>query len=56
MTKVELLKDYYRRCYSRCKVIDGLGMIVNQGILGVKYWTGITADAGVMRDALAKVL
>ncbi|MCX6451331.1 MAG: shikimate dehydrogenase [Actinobacteria bacterium] len=39
-----------------CKVIDGLGMIVNQGILGVKYWTGITADAGVMRDALAKVL
>ncbi len=39
-----------------CQVIDGLGMIVNQGILGVKYWTGITADAGVMRDALAKVL
>ncbi|TSA21525.1 MAG: shikimate dehydrogenase [Actinomycetales bacterium] len=39
-----------------CKVIGGLGMIVNQGILGVKYWTGITADAGVMRDALAKVL
>jgi len=39
-----------------CKVIDGLGMIVNQGILGVKYYTGITADAGVMRDALAKVL
>ena len=29
-----------------CKVIDGLGMIVNQGILGVKYWTGISSDAG----------
>lgn len=39
-----------------CKVIGGLGMIVNQGILGVKYWTGITADAGVMRDAITKVL
>lgn len=35
-----------------CRAIDGLGMLVNQGIVGVEYWTGITPDAGVMRSAL----
>jgi shikimate dehydrogenase len=35
-----------------CRAIDGLGMLVNQGIVGVEYWTGITPDADVMRKAL----
>ena len=35
-----------------CRAIDGLGMLVNQGIVGVQYWTGITPDADVMRKAL----
>jgi shikimate dehydrogenase len=35
-----------------CKTADGLGMLVNQGIIGIKYWTGIDADAAVMRQAL----
>lgn len=35
-----------------CRAIDGLGMLVNQGIVGVQYWTGITPDAVVMRRAL----
>jgi shikimate dehydrogenase len=35
-----------------CVTIDGLGMLVGQGILGIKYWTGIDADADVMRAAL----
>lgn len=35
-----------------CKTADGLGMLVNQGVIGIKYWTGIDADAGVMRQAL----
>ncbi|MEZ4826926.1 MAG: shikimate dehydrogenase [Bacteroidia bacterium] len=35
-----------------CRVIDGLGMLVNQGVIGMKYWTGIDPDAGVMREAL----
>lgn len=35
-----------------CITLDGLGMLVGQGILGIKYWTGIDADAGVMRAAL----
>ena len=35
-----------------CVTIDGLGMLVGQGILGIKYWTGIDANADVMRAAL----
>lgn len=44
-----------------CKVIDGLGMLVNQGIIGVEYWTEATTgtricpEAGVMRKALEDV-
>lgn len=39
-----------------CRAIDGLGMLVNQGIVGVQYWTGITPDAEVMRTALASAM
>lgn len=35
-----------------CKTADGLGMLVNQGVIGIKYWTGVDVDAGVMRQAL----
>lgn len=35
-----------------CKVIDGLGMLVAQGVIGVEYWTGFKPDASVMRKAL----
>lgn len=38
-----------------CRVIDGLGMLVAQGVIGIEYWTGQTADAGVMRRALEEV-
>jgi shikimate dehydrogenase len=38
-----------------CKVIDGLGMLVNQGVIGIKYWTGIDPDATVMRKALEDI-
>jgi shikimate dehydrogenase len=37
---------------SGCQTADGIGMLVNQGVIGVKYWTGIDVDAGVMRLAL----
>ena len=37
------------------KVIDGLGMLVNQGVIGIKHWTGIDPDPSVMRAALEKV-
>ena len=39
-----------------CKTIDGLGMVVNQGVLAIKYWTGVDVDANVMREKLLEVL
>lgn len=39
-----------------CRALDGLGMLVNQGIVGVQYWTGIEPDADVMRKALEVAL
>lgn len=38
-----------------CRVIDGLGMLVAQGVIGIEYWTGKTPDAVVMRRALEQV-
>jgi shikimate dehydrogenase len=35
-----------------CRVIDGLGMLVNQGVIGIEYWTGRMPDPQVMRAAL----
>ncbi|MBP89778.1 MAG: shikimate dehydrogenase [Planctomycetaceae bacterium] len=39
-----------------CKTLDGLGMLVNQGIIGFKIWTGVDPDANVMREALEEYL
>jgi len=38
-----------------CVVLDGLGMLVNQGVIGFKYWTGIDAEPSVLRRALEGV-
>lgn len=38
-----------------CPTIDGLGMLVNQGVIGVEYWSGISPDPGVMRNALEMI-
>ena len=38
-----------------CRVIDGLGMLVNQGVIGIKYWTGLDVDAGVMRRTVEEI-
>jgi shikimate dehydrogenase len=47
--RTRLLEDAAAR---GCRALDGLGMLVNQGIVGVQYWTGIEPDAVVMRKAL----
>jgi len=39
-----------------CVALDGLGMLVNQGIVGVHYWTGLVPDAEVMRRALESAM
>jgi shikimate dehydrogenase len=38
-----------------CRTADGLGMLVNQGVFGIRYWTGLEADASIMRRALEKL-
>ena len=47
-----LVRDARRK---GCKVIDGLGMLVNQGIIGIRHWTGVDPDPKVMRAALEEV-
>ena len=39
-----------------CTVLDGLGMLVNQGAIAIRLWTGVDVDRGVMRRELERVL
>lgn len=48
-----LLRDASAR---GCRTLDGLGMLVNQGVIGVQYWTGVEPDPSVMRRALAAAM
>ncbi|MEC9351828.1 MAG: shikimate dehydrogenase [Planctomycetota bacterium] len=50
--RTRLVKDATER---GCTVLDGLGMLVNQGVVGFKYWTGVDPDPEVMRAALQEV-
>ena len=47
-----LIKDAEAR---GCAIVDGLGMLVNQGVISIKYWTGIDADATIMRRKLEDI-
>ncbi len=38
-----------------CQVIDGLGMLVAQGVIGIEFWTGQSPDPKVMRAGLEDV-
>lgn len=50
--RTRLIRDAESR---GCTVIDGLGMLVNQGVVGIKYWTGQDADPAVMRAKLEEL-
>ncbi|HET7047772.1 MAG TPA: shikimate dehydrogenase [Solirubrobacteraceae bacterium] len=39
-----------------CTTLDGRGMLVNQAVIGIGLWTGVEADATVMRRALESEL
>lgn len=41
---------------SGCQTLDGLGMLVNQGAIAFKTWTGLEPDAESMREALEEYL
>jgi shikimate dehydrogenase len=39
-----------------CRTLDGLGMIVHQGAIAFRLWTGIESDTVVMREAVEEYL
>jgi len=51
--RTRLIRDAQNR---GCRTLDGLGMLVNQGVIGFKIWTGIDPDPAVMREALEEYL
>ena len=50
--RTNLIKDAEAR---GCRTLDGLGMLVNQGVIGVKYWTGVDVDPNVMKRKLEEI-
>ncbi|MDE1155652.1 MAG: shikimate dehydrogenase [Acidobacteriaceae bacterium] len=38
-----------------CKTLDGLGMLVYQGVAGIKHWTGKDVDPSIMRKTLERI-
>jgi shikimate dehydrogenase len=51
--RTRLIRDAEAR---GCTVLGGLGMLVEQGVIGIRHWTGIDADTTVMRRALEEAL
>ncbi len=50
--RTRLIRDAEER---GCAVLDGLGMLVNQGVVGIRHWTGIDPDPTVMRRKLEEL-
>ena len=50
--RTRLIRDAQAR---GCKTIDGLGMLVNQGVIGVKFWTGLDVDPAIMQAKLKEI-
>jgi len=51
--RTAFLEDAARAGY---RTIDGLGMLVEQAVIGFRWWTGLEPDAAVMRAALEREL
>jgi shikimate dehydrogenase len=51
--RTRLIKDAQQR---GCTTLDGLGMLVNQGVISVRHWTGADADPAVMRTRVEELL
>ncbi len=51
--ETRLLRDAKSR---GCETLDGLGMLVNQAVIGFNIWTGRDANPSVMREALEEFL
>jgi shikimate dehydrogenase len=51
--KTRLIRDAQSK---GCTVLDGLGMLVDQGVIGIEFWTGIEPDVKVMKKSLKTAL
>lgn len=51
--RTQLLKMASQR---GCQTLDGLGMLVNQAVIGFRIWTGVDPKPQVMREALEEFL
>ncbi len=51
--RTNLIRDAEAR---GCTALDGLGMLVNQGVIAVKHWSGVDVDPSVMRRAVEDAL
>ena len=50
--RTQLIRDAEVR---GCVVLDDLGMLVSQGAIGIRYWTGIEPELQVMRRQLEHI-
>ena len=50
--RTRLIRDAEAR---GCTVIDGVGMMINQAVVGIKHWTGVDVDPRVMRAKLEEI-
>ena len=50
--RTALIRDAEQR---GCTALDGIGMLVNQAVIGIEHWTGRKANASVMRAALEEL-
>jgi shikimate dehydrogenase (EC 1.1.1.25) len=61
MVVADVIPNPPRTAFSRARggagaeTLDGLGMLVNQGVIGIRLWTGREPDAKVMRAALEAI-
>jgi shikimate dehydrogenase len=51
--RTRFLRDAEQR---GCKTLNGLGMLVNQGVVGFRIWTGVDPDPTIMQEALEEYL
>jgi shikimate dehydrogenase len=50
--RTRLIRDAEAR---GCTVLDGLGMLVNQGAISIRHWTGVDSDPAVMRRTVEDI-
>jgi shikimate dehydrogenase len=50
--KTRLIRDAVEK---GCTTIDGLEMLVGQGVIGIEYWTGQSPNPEIMRNSLEKI-